>query len=102
MVFPIRSAVHIATLGRAADNDVVIPDSSISRHHALIKRRDGGGFLILDAGSSNGTIVNGQNVLVRGHGPATPVKSGDNLRVGAVDFTFLDAERFRDYAAMMD
>ncbi len=102
VVFAIRTGDHIATLGRAAENDVVIPDSSISRNHALMKQREAGGFMILDAGSSNGSIVNGQNVLVRGHGPATPLKPGDNLRLGAVDLTFLDAPRFREYAAMME
>lgn len=102
VVFPIRSGDHIATVGRSSENDVVIPDSSVSRSHALMKQRDGGAFMILDAGSSNGTIVNGQNVLVRGHGPATPLKAGDNVRIGAVDFTFVDAPHFRDYAAMME
>lgn len=102
VVFPVRSPVHIATLGRSSASDVVIPDSSISRTHALLKSREDGSFLMLDAGSSNGTLVNGQNVLVRGHGPATPLKAGDNVRLGAVDFTFVNAEGLRDYAAMMD
>ena len=90
------------TLGRSDKNSVVLDLDGISRTHALVKRRDDGSFLMLDAGSSNGTLVNGQNVLVRGHGSATPIKPGDNVRLGAVDFTFVDASGLRDYAAMMD
>ena len=38
LVFPLRSAVHIVTVGRASNNDVVISDPSVSRMHALLKR----------------------------------------------------------------
>ena len=102
LVFQVRSPVHIASLGRAPNNDVVIPDSSISRTHAVIKTRDDGTFLMLDAGSSNGTLVNGKNVLVRGHGAPTELKAGDSVRLGAIDFTFVDSDRLQDYAAKMD
>jgi len=101
LVFPVRSPVHIITLGRAANNDVVVPDGSVSRQHAFVKRRDDGTHLILDAGSSNGTIVNGQNVLVRGHGAPTELKGGDSLRLGGIEFTFVDAEGLRAYAARL-
>jgi ribosomal protein L27 len=97
LVLPVRSAVHIVTLGRASDNDVVVPDSSVSRMHAVMKRNDDGVFLILDAGSSNGTTVNGNSVLVRGHGPPTQVKPGDNVRLGRVECTFTNATALRDY-----
>jgi ribosomal protein L27 len=97
LVLPLLSAVHIVTLGRASNNDVVIPDPSVSRMHAVMKRNDDGAFLILDAGSSNGTTVNGSSVLVRGHGPPTQVKPGDNVRLGRVECTFTNATALRDY-----
>ena len=46
------------TVGRGWDNDVVLPDISVSRRHALL-RRHGTGYLLLDLGSGNGTRVNG-------------------------------------------
>ncbi len=47
-----------ATIGRAADNDFVIDDPEISRHHARLVW-DGRQVIIEDLGSANGTFVNG-------------------------------------------
>jgi hypothetical protein len=46
------------TIGRAADNAIVIVHDGVSRHHATIVR-DGDSFRLSDAGSRNGTYVNG-------------------------------------------
>jgi pSer/pThr/pTyr-binding forkhead associated (FHA) protein len=97
LVFPVRSAVHIVTVGRAAGNDVVIPDPSVSRTHALLKPDENGVFLMLDASSSNGTTVNGISVLARGHGPPSELKPGDNVRLGRVEFTFVDARSLHEF-----
>lgn len=48
-------------IGRNDDNDVVIADGKVSRHHARIVA-DGGGFAIEDLQSSNGTYVDGAQV----------------------------------------
>jgi pSer/pThr/pTyr-binding forkhead associated (FHA) protein len=42
-------------IGRAADNDVVVPDLLLSRHHAELCRLDDGRYRIADLGSHNGT-----------------------------------------------
>jgi len=97
LVYPVRFATHIATVGRASANDVVIPDPSVSRVHALLKRGENGVFLMRDAGSSNGTTVNGVSVLPRGQGMPTELKPGDSVRLGRVEFTFVDAPAMRDY-----
>jgi hypothetical protein len=97
LVFPLRSALHIVTVGRASGNDVVIPDPSVSRRHALLKRSERGVFLMVDAGSSNGTTVNGQSVLARGHGPPSQLKTGDDVHLGRVACTFVDAPALRDF-----
>jgi predicted component of type VI protein secretion system len=47
------------TVGRAADNSVVLPDRNVSRHHARI-RVENGRFRVEDAGSRFGLKVNGQ------------------------------------------
>jgi len=99
LVFPMRPAQgHLVTLGRAPNNDVVIVDPSISRFHAMAKRSDDAGFLILDARSTNGTTVNGASVAARGTGPATGLKPGDTIRMGQVEFTFTDARTFQEFA----
>jgi ABC-type multidrug transport system ATPase subunit len=49
-------------IGRAEDNDVVVADLLVSRHHAELVRRPGGGWDIVDLGSPNGTFVDGARV----------------------------------------
>jgi len=51
----------IVTLGRSLDNDVVVNDTRVSRHHAQLRRR-AGRYVIYDMGSSGGTQVNGDRV----------------------------------------
>jgi hypothetical protein len=92
------SVTHLVTLGRARNNDIAVPDLSVSRFHAFLKRDAAGGYQIQDAGSTNGTTVNGASVPARGAGPAVPLKAGDSVRLGQVDFTFLDAEALRRFA----
>ena len=99
-VFPLVSDIHIVTVGRAPDNNIVIPDPSVSRLHALVKRSDDGVFLLLDAGSTNGTAVNAAAVGVRGHGSPTALKARDRITFGQVEFTFVDARELRDFTLL--
>ncbi|HET9452321.1 MAG TPA: FHA domain-containing protein [Aggregicoccus sp.] len=48
-------------VGRAAESPIAIPDTSVSRRHALL-RWVGGGWAVSDLGSGNGTLVNGEPV----------------------------------------
>jgi len=102
LVYPLRlggrSAGHLITLGRTSNNDVVVPDVSVSRMHAFVKAPPGGPLQIVDAKSTNGTTVNGRSVPAQGHGPGVDLKSGDSLRFGQVEFTFVDAAALREYA----
>ncbi|MFE9254395.1 FHA domain-containing protein [Streptomyces sp. NPDC006879] len=50
---------RVMTIGRALDNDLVVPDLQVSRRHAEF-RSTAGRFEIHDLGSHNGTYVNGQ------------------------------------------
>jgi hypothetical protein len=99
LVYPLRSSVHLVSVGRAPDNDVVIPDRSISRRHAFVKRGAQGGFQMLDAGSSNGTTINGATVYAKGAGPPSTLASGDTVKLGGLEFTFVDAAGFQKFAA---
>lgn len=92
-----RSVGHLITLGRTANNDVVIPDISVSRFHAFAKEVEGGGLAIQDAGSTNGTLVNSDSVPSQGHGPPMELKSGDSVRLGQVEFSYLDAHSLLDF-----
>jgi hypothetical protein len=63
------------TIGRSADNDLVLSDSRVSRHHARISGRRGT-LVYSDLGSTNGSRVNGVDVgeLVLG--------AGDRIELG--------------------
>jgi len=49
------------TIGRATDNDLVLGDAAVSRHHARIQLRRGT-FVLTDLRSTNGCRVNGLGV----------------------------------------
>ncbi|MHC1563430.1 FHA domain-containing protein, partial [Actinomycetospora sp. C-140] len=49
-------------IGRAEDNDVVVADLLVSRHHAELVGDAAGGWELVDLGSPNGTYVDGQRV----------------------------------------
>ncbi|WP_241695007.1 FHA domain-containing protein [Streptomyces sp. C] len=50
---------RVMRIGRALENELVVSDLQVSRHHAEF-RSTGGRFEIHDLGSHNGTYVNGQ------------------------------------------
>jgi len=72
-------------IGRGGDNDVILFDNSVSRHHAVIVKTNNDYFLS-DMGSFNGTRVNGkliQNIRL---------KHDDEIKIGYVKLKFLTGE----------
>ncbi len=70
------------TIGRTADNDIPLVDDFTSARHARIEpRRDG--VWVADAGSTNGTYVNGEK-LTKPH----RLEPGDVVRVGNTDLRY--------------
>ncbi|MGK5498584.1 FHA domain-containing protein [Streptomyces sp. URMC 125] len=51
---------RVMRIGRALENDLVVSDLQVSRHHAEFRSTPDGRFEIRDLGSHNGTYVNGQ------------------------------------------
>lgn len=69
-------------IGRLDDNDIVLDDSDVSRHHAVIAY-NGTGFVITDLRSTNGIEVRGE--LIRG---STTLADGDRVCIGGCELTF--------------
>ncbi len=79
---------NMITVGRTANNDVVVPDISVSKFHAWFQRT-ATKIELGDAGSKNGTRAN--NVALAPRGALVPVKIGDRLRFGRIEFALVDA-----------
>jgi pSer/pThr/pTyr-binding forkhead associated (FHA) protein len=67
------------TVGRETDNTLVVPDLSVSRHHARVALENGA-LVVYDLNSTNGVYVNEQRVQRQA------LKAGDIVRFGAVRF----------------
>lgn len=79
---PRRLALQGATvrIGRAADNELVLDDDRVSRHHGQLGTRQGR-LVYADLGSTNGSYVNGTRVREIALGP------GDVLHLGTTTLT---------------
>jgi len=69
----------ITTLGRDVNNAIVVEDQFVSAEHAILTFR-GRAWYVEDAGSTNGTFVNGAPVTTR-----RLLQPGDVIRIGHTD-----------------
>jgi hypothetical protein len=76
-VFPLT--LETVTIGRDPMTDIVINDPEVSRHHAKLTRRAGGGYEVQDMGSTNGTFVDGKRL----GGETVQLSPGQALMVGS-------------------
>jgi adenylate cyclase len=71
------------SIGRDKDNDLILSDRTISRHHAQITITKEG-YNLTDLGSYNGTIVNGNPVQ------SVILKHNDKIKIGLKRLVFLE------------
>ncbi|NLU74800.1 FHA domain-containing protein [Streptomyces sp. HNM0575] len=74
---------RVMHIGRALENELVVSDLQVSRHHAEFRASPDGRFEIHDLGSHNGTYVNGQPLPKSGSTVITPQ---DTVGVGHSTF----------------
>lgn len=72
------------TLGRHADNDIVLAHPTVSSRHAAITP-DGALLVLDDLGSSNGTLVNGQRIT------RATLAAGDRIGIAVFELTLVEA-----------
>ena len=71
----------LISIGRGAENDLILDDAQVSRHHAQLKLHQGA-YSLTDMGSTNGSYVNGQRITEIALGP------GDIIEVGGTRMEF--------------
>jgi hypothetical protein len=71
----------LISIGRASDNDVIVDDPEVSRHHCQLKLQHGA-YSFADLGSRNGSWINGEPVSEVALGP------GDSIRIGSTEIEF--------------
>lgn len=82
---------QIWTIGRDPNQtSLPIRDRRLSRCHAAIRYDCNCGFMLYDFDSTNGTFVNG--VRIR---QSHPLKDGDLVRLGSLNFGFFTGSEFR-------
>ncbi|GHJ95629.1 ABC transporter ATP-binding protein [Streptomyces sp. NE5-10] len=75
---------HVMRIGRALENELVVSDLQVSRHHAEFHATPDGRMEIRDLGSHNGTYVNGQ-----------PIPKGGTALLGPQDIVGVGHSTFR-------
>ena len=73
---------HRAAIGRHPAQDIQLLDRVVSKEHAIVEFREGA-FWVFDAGSRNGTYLNGKKVPGR-----TRLSEGDEITIGSTTLTF--------------
>jgi len=68
-----------SVIGRSKSSDVTLDVSTVSRNHAVLTRYDDGSWTISDAGSKDGTWVNGRQVQI------CALKPKDVVSIGGVE-----------------
>lgn len=69
-------------IGRSKDNELPLPDNSVSRRHAEIHRYNNGNFIITDIESLNGIYVNDEQVSKK------KLQEGDIIEIGDIYLRF--------------
>ncbi|MGV9611718.1 FHA domain-containing protein [Nocardia xishanensis] len=82
----VRITSDTMRIGRAADNDIVVPDLMVSRHHAELHVIGEGKYRIVDLDSHNGTYVNGHRAEI------TDLTESDLIGLGHTTFRLVGDE----------
>jgi len=71
----------LITIGRTAENTIRIQDTNVSSRHGILVR-DGEDYQLHDFKSTNGTFVNGEQIM------AVKLKDGASIRLGSVELRY--------------
>ncbi len=72
-------------IGKADDNDFIVHDVHVSRHHACLIREEDGCWFLEDVGSTNGTFVNGAQIVKKRITPTDKITLGNDYVLNLSD-----------------
>ncbi len=90
----------IIKIGKAKDNDFIANDPHVSRHHARLIREDGGNLLLEDTGSTNGTFVNGAQIVKKRVTPTDHIRLGDSYVLNLSEVLKYNNDYSDEFAAL--
>jgi adenylate cyclase len=79
------------TVGRETQNDIVLDDLRVSRHHLLFQA-EAKTLRVTDLNSGNGTLLNGQRMEIHA---ARQLTAGDRIKLGSTEIEVLDIDTMR-------
>jgi pSer/pThr/pTyr-binding forkhead associated (FHA) protein len=96
-VFPVvkgkNSGPGPVTIGRTSDNDLAIPEYTISTKHCILALVNGQ-YRLTDMGATNGTVVNDVKLTAR---KPCPLVGGETIRMGRFTLLFHLPRGFGEY-----
>lgn len=72
------------SIGRMEDNQIEIPEASMSSHHAFFNKHESGNFILKDNASTNGTFLNGDKLTGE-----KLLKPDDKIRFGQLMIDYI-------------
>jgi hypothetical protein len=98
-VFPLVKGAHApagpVVVGRTSENDVSIPEYSISKRHCSFEIKEGM-MNVSDCGSTNGTKLNGAKLE---RGAYVPLCGGEQITMGRFTFVFETPAGFLEFVS---
>jgi hypothetical protein len=98
-VFPLTKAASAPAgpviVGRTSENDVSIPEYSISKRHCSFEIKDGM-MTVSDCGSTNGTTLNGTKLEL---GARVPLCGGEQITMGRFTFVYETPAGFLEFVS---
>lgn len=77
---------RVMRIGRTPDNDLVLSDLGVSRHHAELRKSSSGAYQIIDLDSHNGVFLNGHKI------DKAELTEADIISIGRATFRLADGE----------
>lgn len=88
------------TIGKANDNEYVVNDPSVSRHHARLTYEEEGHWMLEDLGSTNGTFVNGIQIARKQVTSKDVIKLGDSYVLNLAEVLKANNDYSEEFAAL--